>query len=506
MHSPPSTPEKYLYLNSSRRLIYGFGFVSMLFLFCGNLIFIYYNPIFFAYLIFVLITFFYLVLSYLVGFAGDEFDFKLHQSRVSRWIDWASTASVDIFLPVCGEPVDIIRNTWDHVKKLRAHHESAIGVYVLDDGKSDEIKLLATHYGFSYIRRETNELKKAGNLRTAFAQTSGEFILILDADFCPREDFLIETLPYMFEDYRCAVVGTPQYFTADGHKTWVGKGAAVVQELFYRLIQVSRNSFNASVCTGTNTLYRRSALSEFGGTAAMPYSEDMHTGFNLISTGWKINYIPINLCMGICPDDLKSFFVQQMRWSMGSIYLFFSQRFWTANITMWQRVCYLTGIGYYISTALSVVFAPLPGLYMMMFYPEKIIWYNLLFTIPSLIFGYVFIPIWLKAPFGLYLPRSRQVSYFSHMFALKDFLMNTLEEWIPTGDAASKSKRYDSFRASFVCFCVVPQMLMMVLLATRLVQGYNPLNFIFVLMFILLNVAITFPIIKETLGDGPVAK
>ncbi|CAN0312789.1 unnamed protein product, partial [Hapterophycus canaliculatus] len=30
------------------------------------------------------------------------------------------------------------------------------------------------------------ELKKAGNLRYAFARTSGQVLVIFDADFCPR--------------------------------------------------------------------------------------------------------------------------------------------------------------------------------------------------------------------------------------------------------------------------------------------------------------------------------
>ena len=36
------------------------------------------------------------------------------------------------------------------------------------------------------LRADAPALKKAGNLRNAFARTSGDAVAIFDADFCPR--------------------------------------------------------------------------------------------------------------------------------------------------------------------------------------------------------------------------------------------------------------------------------------------------------------------------------
>ena len=74
-------------------------------------------------------------------------------------------------------------------------------------------------------------------MRYAFSRTSGEVVLILDADFCPRSDFLRETLPY-FVDHTIGIVQTPQYFRYRSEQTWVERGAGVMQEFFYRLEQV----------------------------------------------------------------------------------------------------------------------------------------------------------------------------------------------------------------------------------------------------------------------------
>ena len=129
--------------------------------------------------------------------------------------------------------------------------------------------------------------KKSGNLRYGFANTSNEFIVILDADFVPRADFLAETLPYM-DDPNVAIVQTPQFFRTDPRQTWVERAAGAVQEVFYRNIQVSRDRLGASICVGSSALYRRAALEPEGGTTLIAYAEDVHTGLDARRNGSQL--------------------------------------------------------------------------------------------------------------------------------------------------------------------------------------------------------------------------
>ena len=62
-------------------------------------------------------------------------------------------------------------------------------------------------------------LKKAGNLRYAFPRMTGDFFFIFDADFCPRQDFLSETLPYMEWNPKIAITQLPQFFRPCKEKT-----------------------------------------------------------------------------------------------------------------------------------------------------------------------------------------------------------------------------------------------------------------------------------------------
>lgn len=88
-------------------------------------------------------------------------------------------------------------------------------------------------------RTDRPALRKAGNLRHAFSVTSGEAFVVFDADFCPRPDFLLETIPYL-SDPSVGILQTPQFFSRRSEQTWVEQGAGVCQELFYRMEQVIR--------------------------------------------------------------------------------------------------------------------------------------------------------------------------------------------------------------------------------------------------------------------------
>lgn len=495
MHSSPNNSAKGLFEDSRRLTVYFFGILSTLCVVAGNVLFISYTPGVWPYALFVGITVIYLGMSYLVGIAGSDFQKFRHESLIAKWFDKASDARVDIYLPICGEDREIIYNTWEHVRNLASMHPGC-EVYVLDDKPTEEAKRVALGFGFYYLTRPSNELKKAGNLRAAFKRTTGDFIVIFDADFCPRTDFLIETLPYMFQDAKVAIVQTPQFFDHDPKAGWIANAAGAVQELFYRLIQVNRDSFGGAICVGTNAVYRREALAPFGGTAPMAYSEDVHTGFQVLCSGWKVKYIPRILAQGVCPDTLQQFFTQQYRWAMGSISLFFSKKFWAAPITKMQRVCFLTGMGFYISTGVSVFLTPIPGIVMLLWFPEKVFWYNLLLSVPSLLYGTIFMGLWMRLPMGLDVLRIRQVSYYAHIYALRDFLLGTLEEWKPTGAAAS-SQRFKAFKATFTVWTILSLNIPLGLIMMRVLEGYNPLNFALMLAFVLFNMLVQFPILED---------
>ena len=192
----------------------------------------------------------------------------------------------------------------------------------------------AASFGFGYLRRpDLRAYKKSGNLRYAFARTSGEFIVIFDADFAPRPDFLAETLPYL-DDPAIAIVQTPAVLPgSSAAQTWIENAAGAIQEVFYRSVQVARDRFGAATCVGTSAVYRRAALEPQGGPTLIPYAEDVHTGLDVRRAGWSLVYLPVVLSTGICPDNLDAFVRQQYRWCTGNAGIVFSRRLWSIPMT-----------------------------------------------------------------------------------------------------------------------------------------------------------------------------
>lgn len=447
--SSPTPAEKFLYLDSGRHRLYLISTVSTILLLVGMGLFVTLNPYFIPYTLFAVVSFIYLFTSYGIGLLARDFDFHKHITIRDRWFDRSCRETVDVFLPVCGEDINVLKNTWGYVDILRGHHRfegGDINVYVLDDGKSDECKALASKFNFHYIRRESNALKKAGNLRNAFKQTRGDFIVILDADFCPRADFLLETLPYMYEDTNLAIVQTPQFFeTREKSFNVVERGSAQIQELFYRLIQTSRDYFKGAICVGTSALYRRKHLEPFGGTAPIQWSEDVHTAVMLMKAGHGIKYIPLNLSKGLCPSEWKQFFTQFYRWSVGSLSLLLDKTFWSSSLSVSQKLCFATGFGFYVTTGLYSILVFTPSLYLLLVKPDFLKWYNVAWSIPSLFLTNIYLRAWQRTGYSTTAITCRAVSCYAHLFALFDIVMGRVEAWVPTG-TNGRSNRFEVFK------------------------------------------------------------
>lgn len=440
----PSDEEKYWYAQQNRSFFYTSAVFSYACLMLGMVRFALRDPVLYVFFGFTFLVGFYLGLSYIIGCFSPSFDVQRHQKIVMDCQPKVPPC-IDIYLPNCGEQIDILENTFRHVKALDWEN---LQVYVLDDKGRQQVRALSDCYGFHYLARPNHgELKKAGNLRYAFPRTTGEFIVIFDADFAPRQDFLKELLPYFYADPMTAIVQSPQFFQIEPEQPWVQKGAAYVQESFYRLIQVNRNYWGASVCVGTNAIYRRAALEPFGGTAPIAHSEDLHTGFNVIEAGWRLQYVPINLAKGLCPDTMATYFIQQYRWCTGSTSLLFSKRFWTARLPVVVKLNFLSGMLYYVATALDTLLTPLPSLIMIWCFPRHVFWYNWLVVLPSFLFGLVCLPVWSRYRFGTYALKCRVIAYHAHFFALLDRMRHTTAPWVPTNTRtpAQQVPHYDQF-------------------------------------------------------------
>lgn len=358
-----------------------------------------------------------------------------HRRKVREWRP-AAYPSVDVFLPTCGEDLDVLRNTYRHVAQLG--YRGQVTVWVLDDAARPEVRTLAAQHWFEYrTRPDRGVMKKAGNLKYGFELSKRDLIVIFDADFCPRPDFIDELVPYL-DAPDVAIVQSPQFFDTDKRLGWLQRAAGAVQESFYRWAQVSRDTLGAPICVGTCAIYRRSALERSGGFAQIGHSEDVHTGVNLMKVGYRVVYVPIVLAKGLCPDRLSSFISQQYRWCAGSMSLLRDQKFHDSPLRYRQRMCFFTGFGYYISTAVGVYALSLPTIIMLWFLPDRIQLSNFFWVFPTLalypIVALVHRTRWTPQTLRVY-----TISSFAHAAAIWHILRGRTAEWVPSGETRSTS-------------------------------------------------------------------
>lgn len=383
-------------------------------------------------------TVIYLTVSLLSNFAGRDFDLPAHQSRVRAWRP-VQYPDVDIYLPICGEPLELLYNTWAYVFELLDAYPGDACAFVLDDQADPGARDLARDFGFVYkVRANRGWMKKAGNLRYAFEHSQGEFFVILDADFVPRPDFLAETLPY-FDDPSIGIVQTPQFFRSDPRHTWVERAAGPMQEVFYRSMQTSRDSFGAAVCVGSCAVYRRAAVQAAGGPALIAYAEDVHTGLDVISQGSSVRYIPINLATGSSPTSVDAFAHQQYRWCLGSTTPL--RRLRQVPLSMRSQAAYLSGFLYYLFTALLLFVVPAIVIGMLALIPQDIHLHDYLVLAPAVLNGFLLYPVWHRSDFGLATWALEIVRSWSHALAIWDHFRGKVMPWQPTGASVSPVRR-----------------------------------------------------------------
>jgi cellulose synthase (UDP-forming) len=432
-----------------------------------------------VYSLFLAFTVAYYLIALVVNVGARSFDLAAHKKKVAAWRarkarEGGPYPTVDFMLPIAGESIEMLRNTWAGVCQVMEEYPGRVAAFVLDDGGSEEAAAL-THeleeagYAFGYYPRPKVKIgdntrgwmKKAGNLRWGFIVSDayhngqpGEHSVVLDADFRPRPDYLWETVPYMDEDPRLGILQTPQYFhVLKGMMNWLERGAGAVQELFYRSIQQARDQLDGAICVGTNAIYRRAALVENGGGPTLiGHSEDVHTGYDMrykCATKWGLKYIPICLATGVCPNDLASFIKQQYRWCMGSMSLLGDSKFRRRSeqmklrnekMKLRTRFCYLSGFCYYIHTAIFTFVGPTIPIVLLVVFPEEVLLRNYSWIVPSLLYNMVVFPLWHNCKYGLDAFAVKLVYGWAHAFAIVDILRARRMGWSATG---SKAKSED---------------------------------------------------------------
>jgi len=287
----------------------------------------------------------------------------------SRAIPLTSTGavpSVDIFIATYDEPISVLEPTLAGALGIR--YPGEITVYLCDDGSRESMRALAERYGAVHLTREDHAHAKAGNLNNALTLSHGELIVTLDADMIPRANFLEQTVG-LFDDATLAFVQAPQAFHNEDpfqYNLFSGRTLPNEQDYFMRSLQEGKAAYNAVMYVGSNTVFRRTALTHIGGFATGVITEDMATGMLLQAAGFRGDFVPEIIAAGLAPESFATLLTQRTRWSRGNIQ---TARKWNPltlpGLSFMQRWIYTDGIVYWHFGILRLIFILAPLVYLL---------------------------------------------------------------------------------------------------------------------------------------------
>ncbi len=299
--------------------------------------------------------------------------------------------TVDVFIPTYNEEPELVRSTIIAATQMR-YPSDKLRVYVLDDGgtaqqlanpdpvraasareRAERIRAIATRFGAIYLTRERNEHAKAGNMNDALRHTRGEFIVALDCDHVPAEDFIEKTLGFFLADRRLFLVQTPHHFVNPDpleRNLSTFSHSPSENDMFYNTIQPGLDAWGATFFCGSAAMLRRSALEDIGGFSQQTLTEDAETTLRALSRGYTTAYLNLPLISGLQPETFSGFIQQRARWGQGMWQIFlFSNPWRMPRLRLMQRVLFTNFALYWGFPVSRLVLMLMPPVALLLFVP-----------------------------------------------------------------------------------------------------------------------------------------
>jgi cellulose synthase (UDP-forming) len=276
--------------------------------------------------------------------------------------------SVDVFICTYDEPLEILEKS---ILTALALDYPDFTVWVLDDTRREWLREYCATSGARYVTRDNNRDAKAGNLNNGLAVTAGEtnapVILVLDADFAPRRDFLKRTVG-LLSNPGVAVVQTPQfYYNPDPiqHNLLAAQSWVDDQRFFFDIFQPAKDAWGCAFCVGTSFVVRRDRLAEIGGFPGQAISEDINLTYRMLANGNETWWLNERLSIGLSAEGIPEYITQRARWCLGTIQVALLRQgpLFGSGFRFTQRWHYLHGVLNWLCKPFMVLLLVAPPIY-----------------------------------------------------------------------------------------------------------------------------------------------
>lgn len=274
------------------------------------------------YSIAILLIFFYslaqfnLLLNYLKSKKNIQFIEKFDFSNPSE------IPLVTIQLPIYNEKY-VIERLLENIVLLE-YPKDKLEIQVLDDSSDDSTlltKKLVSDYALrgidiKHITRQIRTGFKAGALKEGLETAKGEFVAIFDADFMPKSDWLLKTIPN-FKNPNIGVVQT-RWGHLNRNYSILTKIQAFALDAHFTLEQTGRNSKQHCInFNGTAGVWRKSCIIDAGNWESDTLTEDLDLSYRAQLKNWKFIYLEDVETPAELPAIISAARSQQFRWNKG---------------------------------------------------------------------------------------------------------------------------------------------------------------------------------------------
>jgi len=230
---------------------------------------------------------------------------------------------VTIQLPVFNE-MYVMERLLENISKIE-YPKHKLEIQVLDDSTDESLKTTAnqikqlqqTGLDIQHIHRKIRTGFKAGALKEGLTTAKGEFIAIFDADFMPKSNWLLQTIPY-FKNESIGVVQT-RWTHLNRDYSLLTKVQAFALDAHFTLEQVGRNiqghfiNFN-----GTAGVWRKACILDAGNWKADTLTEDLDLSYRAQLKHWEFKYLEHVETPAELPVVVSAARSQQFRWNKGA--------------------------------------------------------------------------------------------------------------------------------------------------------------------------------------------
>ena len=275
---------------------------------------------------------------------------------------------VDVFICTYDEPLEVLERS---ILTALALDYPDVTIWVLDDTRREWLRDYCESVGARHVTRPDNTHAKAGNLNNGLAvtaaRTNAPLILVLDADFAPRRDFLKRAVGLLASP-EVAVVQTPQfYYNPDPiqHNLLATKSWVDDQRFFFDIFQSAKDAWGCAFCVGTSFIVRRDRLVEIGGFPNEAISEDINLTYTMLRHGYQTWWLNEKLSSGLSAEGIPEYITQRARWCLGTIQVALLKNgpMRGPGYTLTQRWHYLHGVLNWLCKPFMVLLLVAPPIY-----------------------------------------------------------------------------------------------------------------------------------------------